>query len=252
MASLAIQRLETALLAKKFDHTLAKAWAVGSASIERERRVTSTGIAALDSALGGGWERGEVSELVGSRSSGRLGVMLATLAGATHRGEVVAVVDALDRFDPASAAAAGVDLERVLWVRGPTISVPTARPLGSDGLSEVVNRGVRALDLIVRAGGFAVVVLDVADVPSRWLRALPLATWMRIAHVNEGRDTACLLVGEAPMGRSARGVSVRLTASGRWTGTSAQSRRFAGFDARAEILSARGGRESHEGVKFRI
>ena len=56
--------------------------------------------------LGGGWRRGEVSELVGARSSGRTSVLLATLAAATARGEVVALVDALDRFDPASAAAA--------------------------------------------------------------------------------------------------------------------------------------------------
>jgi hypothetical protein len=104
----------------------------------------------------------------------------------------------------------------------------------------VVHRAVRAFDLIVRAGGFGVVALDVADVPARWLRALPLATWMRIARVNEGRDTVCLLVGEAPMSRSARGVSVRLTANGRWTGSSAQSRRFGGFEGRAEIMSARG------------
>jgi RecA/RadA recombinase len=244
MASLAIERLEIALQAKKFDHTLAKPWTPAALSSERDRRVMSTGIATLDGALGGGWERGEVSELVGGRSTGRLSVLCSTLAGATHRGEVTALVDALDRFDPASAAAAGVDLERVLWVRGSPVSVPAARPPGSDGLSEVVNRAVRALDLIVRAGGFGVVALDVADVPSRWLRALPLATWMRIARVNEGRDTVCLLVGETPMGRSARGVSVRLSATGRWMGASAQSRRFVGVDARAEIMSARGNLKS--------
>jgi RecA/RadA recombinase len=82
----------------------------------------STGLGALDAMLGGGWRRGEVSELIGARSTGRTSVLFATLAAATARGDVVGLVDALDRFDPASAAAAGVDLDRVLWVRGPTLT----------------------------------------------------------------------------------------------------------------------------------
>ena len=76
----------------------------------------STGVAALD-ALTGGLPRGALSEITGPASSGRTGVMLAALAGATRREEACALVDASDNFDPASAAAAGVDLERLLWVR---------------------------------------------------------------------------------------------------------------------------------------
>src|SRR5271169_6005030 len=76
----------------------------------------STGVAALD-ALIGGLPRGALSEIAGLASSGRTGVMLAALAGATRRQEVCALVDASDSFDPASAALAGVDLERLLWVR---------------------------------------------------------------------------------------------------------------------------------------
>src|SRR5271157_4989142 len=76
----------------------------------------STGVAALD-ALTGGLPRGALSEIAGPASSGRTGVMLAALAGATRRHEVCALVDASDSFDPASAVAAGVDLERLLWVR---------------------------------------------------------------------------------------------------------------------------------------
>src|SRR5271170_3372179 len=75
-----------------------------------------TGIAPLD-ALTGGLPRGALSEIAGPASSGRTGVMLATLAAATRRQEVCALVDASDSFDPVSAATAGVDLERLLWVR---------------------------------------------------------------------------------------------------------------------------------------
>src|SRR5262249_37136681 len=160
-----------------------------------------SGVASVDRALGGGWRRGEVSELVGPRSSGRTSVLLSTLAEATSRGDVVGLVDAFDRFDPVSAGAMGVDLDRVLWVRGPALTVESARP---DRLAEAVHRAIRAFDLIVRAGGFSVAALDVADVPPRYLRSLPWTTWLRLAHANEGRDTVCLLVRDTPNGTSPR------------------------------------------------
>ena len=78
----------------------------------------STGVAALDARLGGGFPRGQLSEIVGARSSGRASVLLQMLAAATARHEIVALVDVLDMLDVASAAAAGVDLARLLWIRG--------------------------------------------------------------------------------------------------------------------------------------
>src|SRR5882724_10597016 len=78
--------------------------------------MVSSGIREID-ALTGGLPRGCLSEICGSASSGRTSVLLATLAAATHREEVCALVDATDALDAASAAAAGVDLERLLWVR---------------------------------------------------------------------------------------------------------------------------------------
>ena len=85
-----------------------------------------TGVATLD-ALTGGLPRGALSEITGPASSGRTGVMLAALAGATRRQEVCALVDASDSFDPASAAAAGVDLDRLLWIRCATRANPSWR-----------------------------------------------------------------------------------------------------------------------------
>jgi|SRR6185436_14054017 len=236
MKSTALLRLESLLDEKRFGQTVTRTWLP-----EPGVSAIPSGIAAVDRALGGGWRRGEVSELVGPRSAGRTTVLMSTLARATSQGEVVGLVDAVDRFDPVSAAAAGVDLDRVLWVRGPSLTVESARP-GS--LSEAVHRGLRALDLIVRAGGFAVAALDVSDVPSRYLRALPWTTWLRVAHANEGRETVCLLVGDAPMGKSARGTTIHLEASHQWTGTSAQSRRLAGFGISVS-QSTRAPRTSH-------
>jgi hypothetical protein len=227
MSSQAVLRLESLLGAKQLDRTVRRESAVAPA--------TPTGIAALDAVLAGGWRQGEVSEVVGPRSSGRTSVLVSTLASATRAGHVVGLVDAIDRFDPVTAAAAGVDLHRVLWVRGPHIGVEQARATLVD---HAVRQALRAFDLIVRAGGFAVVALDVADIPARFLRTLPFATWMRVAHANAGQPTVCLLVGDAPMGRSARGASVVLEAAGRWTGASPQSRRLAGLDVRAHVRDA--------------
>ena len=225
MKSATLSRLESLLQAKHLDTTLTRSW-LPDAGVS----ALPSGVAAVDRVLGGGWRRGEVSELIGKRSSGRTRVLISTMAAAAAEGGVVALVDATDRFDPVSAAAVGLDLDRVLWVRGPSLTVESARP---DVIAHAVHRGIRALALLVRAGGFAVAALDVADVPSRHLRALPWTTWLRLAHANEGRDTVCLLVGEAAMGKSARGASVRLEAAPRWTGTSAQSRRFGGFEITA-------------------
>jgi recombination protein RecA len=78
--------------------------------------MVSSGICELD-ALTGGLPRGCLTQICGSVSSGRTSVLLAALASATRRQEVCALVDASDAFDPSSAANAGVDFEKLLWVR---------------------------------------------------------------------------------------------------------------------------------------
>jgi RecA/RadA recombinase len=233
MASATLTRLESLLAARRLDSTLARKEADSGPG------PVTTGIPSLDASLGGGWRRGEISEILGGASSGRASVLCATLAAATSRGELVALVDTFDRVDPVSAAATGLDLSRVLWVRGPSLT-PSATASRRDNLvASAVLRAVRACDLIIRAGGFGVVSLDLAGAPARALRELAASTWMRLAHANAGQSTVCLLIGEQPMGRSARGVSVRLTSSRRWTGNSPQSRRFGGFDINADLQQAR-------------
>jgi hypothetical protein len=102
-----------------------------------------------------------------------------------------------------------------------------------------VHQAIRAMDLIIRAGGFGLVVLDVADVPALFLRALPATTWMRLARANEGQPAAGVVLASEPVSRSARGVTVRLAGSSEWTGTSAQSRRLAGVQMRVSISGLR-------------
>ena len=82
------------------------------------------------------------------------------------------------------------------------------------------------------------VALDVAGAPARAFQDLAPATWLRLAHGIAGQPIVGLLVGDRPIGRSARGVTVRLTSARRWTGASPQSRRLAGLDIRAQFEQA--------------
>ena len=122
----------------------------------------SIGVAALD-ALTGGLPRGALSEIVGPASSGRTSVMLAALACATRCDEACALVDAGDSFDPASATAAGIDLNRLLWVRcSDTSSLKQAKHRSALGRLEQV---LKVTDLLLQGGGFGMVVLDLGDIP---------------------------------------------------------------------------------------
>lgn len=81
------------------------------------RQITPTGVDDLDDVLSGGLPIGALSELVGPECSGRTSVALSFIARITQLGYVCAWLDVSNAFDPISAAASGVDLARVLWVR---------------------------------------------------------------------------------------------------------------------------------------
>jgi recombination protein RecA len=81
------------------------------------RPLAPTGISRVDELLAGGLPLGAITELVGPECSGRTTLALSFLAGLTAEGKVCAWVDVSDTLDPQSAAAMGVDLHRLLWVR---------------------------------------------------------------------------------------------------------------------------------------
>src|SRR5260221_14498332 len=78
---------------------------------ENKDLTMSSGIPTLD------LPRGAITEVIGAPSSGRTTLLCSVLAAATQRQEVCAIVDTADTFDPTSAAAAGVNLRFLLWVR---------------------------------------------------------------------------------------------------------------------------------------
>ena len=201
MGSLARADLETLLHTKKLDRTLTRADG-GRPELE----YASTGHVGLDARLSGGVPRGQVSELVGPRSSGRTAVMLQMIAAATQRGELVALIDALDMFDVESAAACGVVLDRLLWIRGLVMMNPG---MCRDLNQRAVVQAVRALTLVLDARNFGLVVFDVGEAPSDAVRRLPFTTWLRLQRMVEGTSTVCLLVGSDRLSRSPRGLSLQ-------------------------------------------
>ena len=197
--------LESLLRARRLDRTLTTA--LPPLDPNDTHAVAPTGVTALDARLGGGFPRGQLSEVVGPRSSARASVMLQTLAGATRRGELAAIVYVLDMFDAPSAAAADVELDRLLWIRGHVVVNPGfCRDLNQRALEQAV----KALTLVLQAGNFGVVVFDAAEAPALALKRLPFTTWLRLQRMIEGSQTVCVLIGPEPMARSSAGLTVEL------------------------------------------
>jgi recombination protein RecA len=110
--------MNAAALRRQIEDTLAcRVASPFSARDRAEPEVIVCGDPQIDELLRGGLPLGVLTEFVGSECSGRTSMALAYLAAVTRAGNVGAWVDAADTLDPQSAAASGVDLERLLWVR---------------------------------------------------------------------------------------------------------------------------------------
>ena len=118
--------------------------------------------------------RGGFVELAARRSSGRFSIALCALAAATSAGLAAALVDLGDHLDPQGAQAAGVDLERLLWVR-----------------PRRAKQAVTAAEMLLCAG-FPLVVVDFGLSP-RGARYLPDAAWVRLSRAAQSRGAAILL-----------------------------------------------------------
>ena len=173
---------------------------------DRRRRPLATGSEELDALLAGGFPRGELSEIHGPASSGRTGVLLALIARTTAKGALVALVDPLDRLDPVSAAAAGVDLARLLWLRGP-------RGSGEEPRVKTLAQATAAVATLAGAGLFDVVALDLAGAEHE-RRLLPATTWLRLQRLVENATTALVLVADAHVACSPGGRALALEPGG--------------------------------------
>ncbi|PYT27244.1 MAG: hypothetical protein DMG57_19040 [Acidobacteria bacterium] len=180
--------------------------------------VLPSGIAAFDRAFDG-IPRGVVTDLYGPASSGRTSLAFAFMAQATAREEFCVLVDASDVFDPESAAKAGVALERLLWIR-------------CRGNTE---HALQATDLVLQAGGFGVVVMDLGDVAPETARRISLASWYRLRRAIEHTPTALVVVERSPLARPSAALAVEFTHSRiAWTGAPGCSLLLRGMEFHAE------------------
>ena len=228
---LARAALESLLHSHKLGRTLTSAL---PSAIDPDEYV-STGVAAIDARLGGGFPRGQLSEIVGPRSSGRASLLLQMLTAVTTRGQLVALVDVLDMFDVESAVRVGLDLDRLLWIRGHVaVNAGFCRDLNQRALEQAI----RALALVLSAGNFGLVAFDAGEVPHDAVKRLPFTTWLRLQRLIEGGQTVCVLVGNEPMARSTAGLTVKLGRAGQG-GQVGDVRLFRGLDITLRAIHAR-------------
>ena len=255
------------------------------------RPVSPTGVDAVNELLQGGLPLGAISEFVGPECSGRTSLALSFIAQVTRAGNVCAWIDVCDALQPESAAEAGIDLERLLWVRcgvaskiAPPVSeamfrlpekylVPPSIKKGLHGggfgphprtevkgMSEAVgsflgpqttgprcaepqpmaaheretplavspNKGVKTnprmpshkpwsrieqalhvADLLLQAGGFTAIVLDMSDIAPEFVSRVPLATWFRYRAAIERSQTSLLLLTQYACAKSSSELLLR-------------------------------------------
>ncbi len=254
------------------------------------RPVVETGIEPLDRLVNGGLPVGALTELVGGECSGRTSTALSFLSRITQANKVCAWIDVSNAFDPASAAAASVDLARLLWVRcgrsgsnnNPRLNrfalpekyfVPRVPKKGlhgggfgphprtevnglSDAIGELfqpqmtgahhvapqglrqpmqlaselshsatltrspgerrcvpwkcVEQALRSTDLLLQAGGFSAIVLDMAGCAPEVVSRIELSTWHRYRVAAERTQSSILLLTQHPCAKSSSELQLRL------------------------------------------
>lgn len=291
------------------------------------REVMPTGIEAVDAILQGGLPVGALTEMIGAECSGRTALALSFAAQLTRAEKVCAWVDVSDALSPESAAACGVDLARLLWVRcgaawpgswpsaaeskgsftlpekclepppvmkglhggghgthprgeakgmGDAVigllrpeaiaarcaepqrrvrpkreafeAVParhfalTQRTKFSGGANSVVRpwgrieQALRVTDLLLQAGGFAAIVLDMGSVAPEHVSRIPLATWFRYRAGAERTQASVVLLTQYACAKSSAGLVLRLE---RGDVLARGSTVLTGFERRIEVSRQR-------------
>jgi hypothetical protein len=149
------------------------------------------------------------------------------------------LVDTTDAFDPASGTAAGIVLERLLWVRcrgnarafaerspglkpgriqsgvrgpeGPLFRSGAAiRDSLRSALADALDQTLRATDLLLQSGGFGLVAVDLGDVPAEVARRIPLASWFRFRRAVENTPAVLLVLEQQPIAGSCSSLLVKM------------------------------------------
>ena len=159
----------------------------------------TTGLPAIDRAIGGGLPKSAITELSSSQVSAGSALLLHTLLHNAQRdGYFLALVDGRDSFDPSASGGLGNRrLRNLLWVR-------CTKALDA----------VKAADLLLRDGNFPLLILDlVLNLPEE-LRKIPQTTWYRLQRLVEAAPTAFLVLTRASILSSAQ---LKLSLNNAWT-----------------------------------
>jgi len=179
----------------------------------------STGVEEID-ALTGGMPRGALSEIFGPASSGRTSLMYSMLAHATTHEETCALVDMNDVFAPTAAAAAGIDFDRLLWIR----------------CAGNLEHAFKATDLLLHAGGFGLVILDLGDVPGKDARRIISSWWYRFRRTVEDRPTVITVISEEACTRSCAALTLELKGAAEWSRASERASQSNVLPIRKQVL----------------
>jgi hypothetical protein len=175
-----------------------------------------SGVPEVDAATGG-LPRGALTEIFGPASSGRTSLLVSVLAEATGRGEVCALVDADDAFDPASGDAAGLYLEKLLWVR----------------CGHNAEHALKAADLLIQGGGFGVVAMDLGDTGPETARRISLTSWFRLRRAVEHTPTVLVAVARQPNAKTCASLMLECARErAAWSGEAHVSRLLRGMGVR--------------------
>jgi recombination protein RecA len=174
------------------------------------QETASTGVAQIDALLDGGLPVGAISEVTGPYCSGRTSLALAFLAQRTAESRVCAWVDVDDSLDPESAAASGVALPQLLWVRcskeEKSRSGRSQKAAGKNPAWNQLDQALRATDLLLRAGGLAAIVLDMGSTAREHASRIPLATWFRFRQAADRTRASLLVLGKTAYAQSSAAV----------------------------------------------
>ena len=157
------------------------------------RECLPTGIAPLDAVIQG-FPRGAISEILGPDCSGRTTLVHSLLAASTSNFEICAYIDTDDSFDPVSAAAAGVALSQLVWIR-----------CGHDA-----THALKAADYLLHAGGFGAIILDLCQIQPRVANRIPISYWYRFRLALENTPTILALIEKEPLAKSCAALMLEM------------------------------------------
>jgi hypothetical protein len=189
--------MPAALLRLQIERALEHRFPAALSPVTRPLETAPTGIEEVDDLLDGGLPVGAITEIAGPESSGRTSLALSFLARCTGEGRACAWVDTGDTLDPQSAAASGVALRQLLWVRCRSHAVAA-----KDKPWPRLEQAIRATDLLLQAGGFAAIVLDLAGTAPEHANRIPLATWFRFRQAAARTHASLVVLGRAACAQS--------------------------------------------------